>query len=373
MLGAIMLMLGVTTARAATPATAGVFVPHSLTAHLRSHAAAILADGTVLITGGLDNSSTAQNTAAIYNPATGVTTILGVTMSVPRYDHTATLLSDGRVLIAGGNTTGGNPVSSAELYSPSSQTFTPLGSPMTVARALHTATLLEDGTVLLAGGLCGGTCTTGGGGNSNGGITNAAEIFNPSDGSFNGVGNMTTTRQGQTATRLSDGTVLIAGGISAGTPGSGNGADSTNSAELYRPNSQNFRTTGNMANSRVAHTATALDDGTVLITGGASGSSPIFTTNALPSVEIYTVSSKTFAQLTTTMTTPRVSHAAALLQNGSVLIAGGLDDTLTALASAEIYDAVAKTFTATAASMDTARSVHTATALVDGTVLIVGG
>ena len=97
----------------------------------------------------------------------------------------------------------------------------------------------------------------------------------------------------------------------------------------------------------------------------------MFPNNALPSAEIY--SGGTFSQLTTTMSTPRVSHAAVLLQNGSVLIAGGLDDTLTALASAEIYDAVAKTFTATAASMDTARSVHTATALVDGTVLIVGG
>jgi hypothetical protein len=146
MLGAIMLMLSVTIARAATPAQAGVFVPHALIAHLQSHATTLLADGTVLITGGLDNSSTAQNTAAVYNPATGVTTILGVTMSVPRYDHTATLLSDGRVLIAGGNTTGGTPVSSAELYSPSTTTFTPLGSPMTVARAPFGMTTLTSTT-----------------------------------------------------------------------------------------------------------------------------------------------------------------------------------------------------------------------------------
>src|SRR5258708_8260726 len=75
---AAMMAFHVPSASAATPATAGVFVPHAVppTAHRQSHATTILADGTVLITGGLDNSNVAQNTAAIYNPATGLTTIL---------------------------------------------------------------------------------------------------------------------------------------------------------------------------------------------------------------------------------------------------------------------------------------------------------
>jgi galactose oxidase-like protein len=354
---------------AATPATSGVFVPHSLTVHLQNHATTLLSDGTVLITGGVDHSGTVQSSAEIYDPATGITTVLSNTMNMPRDGHTATLLSDGSVLIAGGNTTGGSPVSSAELYSPSAQTFALVGSSMTVERALHSATLLEDGTVLLAGGLCGNSCTTGAGGNSVNGITFTAEIFDPTGASFTAVGNMRLAQQSHTATRLNDGTVLLAGGIS----NSGGGVAPTNGAELYRPSSQSFGGAGSMTNSRSSHTATLLNDGTVLITGGASGPFPIFTTNALPSAEIFIPSPRSFTQLSATMTTPRVAHAAALLQNGTVLIAGGQDDTLIGLSSAEIYDSVAKTFTATAASMDVARSQHTATALVDGTVLLVGG
>ena len=64
MLVASVMTLHVTVARGATSATAGVFVPHALSAHLQSHATTMLADGTVLITGGLDNSSTVKNTAA---------------------------------------------------------------------------------------------------------------------------------------------------------------------------------------------------------------------------------------------------------------------------------------------------------------------
>jgi hypothetical protein len=349
----IALLLWSTPAGAVSPLTSAVFVPRASTLHLKEHAATLLDDGTVLITGGADDSGTVQSSAEVYDPATGLTTTLPAAMSAPRMGHTATLLDDGRVLIAGGTSTGNAVLTTAEIYSPSTRTFAAVPAPMS-ARTFHSATLLQDGTVLLAGG------------NNGSAAVNSGEIFNPSVLTFTAVGNtMTQGRQNHTATRLTDGTVLIAGGSSGGTP--------TNLADLYRPASNTFAATGSMVDSRSSHTATLLDDGTVLVTGGASGPAPMFATNALPSAEIFTISNHRFAQLDASMSSPRVTQTAALLQDGTVLIAGGLDDTLTPLTSTDIYDPVSKTFTATAVVMDVARSQHTATALIDGTVLETGG
>jgi N-acetylneuraminic acid mutarotase len=72
------------------------------------------------------------------------------------------------------------------------------------------------------------------------------------------------------------------------------------------------------------------------------------------------------------LATARYSHTATLLQNGQVLVAGGLSPTFAPLASAELYDPASDTWTA-AASMASARSAQTATLLQNGMVLVVGG
>ncbi len=72
-------------------------------------------------------------------------------MTVARYAHTATLLADGMVLVAGGLPNPSTFLTSAELYDPAAGTFTPTGS-MTVARVGPTATLLPSEKVLIAGG-----------------------------------------------------------------------------------------------------------------------------------------------------------------------------------------------------------------------------
>jgi hypothetical protein len=116
-------------------------------------AAVLLADGRVLITGGL--SGDAMNEAEIYDPATGRFTITGA-MSQPRQQHTATRLADGSVLIAGGlaevgfnNYTLG--LATAERWVPALNTFVPAGG-LEARRNAHTAVLMSDNTVLLAGG-----------------------------------------------------------------------------------------------------------------------------------------------------------------------------------------------------------------------------
>ncbi len=130
--------------------------------------------------------------------------------------------------------------------------------------------------------------------------------------------------------------------------------------------------TGNMTIARRSHTATLLNDGKVLIAGGFDNSNDVgFVNVALASAELYDAATGKFLS-TGNMTTPRYGHTATLLNNGLVLIVGGLDAVGRVQTSAELYDPVSGAFTATG-SMGAGRVFHTATLLNNGAVLLAGG
>jgi hypothetical protein len=123
--------------------------------------------------------------------------------------------------------------------------------------------------------------------------------------------------------------------------------------------------------ARYGHTATPLDDGRVLVTGGHAGA-------PLAGAELYDPAKNGWSKAAS-MNVARHGHAAALLPSGKVLVAGGFAPAADPTApvggytsTAEIYDPAADTWTK-AADMRTARFRPTMTALPDGRVLVAGG
>jgi hypothetical protein len=130
-----------------------------------------------------------------------------------------------------------------------------LTGPLGVGRQIHTATLLTDGGVLVAGGYASGD-----------GPIASATRYDPRTRVFSQTGSMLNARGSHTATLLPDGDVLVAGGGSASWTG---GAGSFfAAAELYDPKTGSFKPTGSMSTARESHTATRLADGRVLVAGG---------------------------------------------------------------------------------------------------------
>jgi alpha-tubulin suppressor-like RCC1 family protein len=175
---------------------------------------------------------------------------------------------------------------------------------------------------------------------------------------------MQTARYYQTATLLNNGQVLVTGGAGA------NGAAMA-SAELFNPATGTFSSTGTMISARMRHTATLLANGMVLVAGGMGANS-----KDLDTAELYDPTAKTFTTVAGIMTVTRIDQTATLFlagpDTGKVLLAGGFDDSSNARNTAELFDPTSKSFTATT-SMISAHTYHTATLLNDGTVLLAGG
>ncbi|MEP6639592.1 MAG: kelch repeat-containing protein [Chloroflexota bacterium] len=312
----------------------------------------LLQDGKVLAVGGQQPGRSLAS-AELYDPTTGSWTTAG-TMSHARSFPTAIRLNSGKVLVAGGagDTVG---ATKADLYDPATNTWTAAGD-MTEIRGQHAAVLLSDGRVLVLGG------------NQGDQVPGTAELYDPTKGTWTATGNMTMLRASPSATLLDDGRVLVAGGF---------GKDGA-SAELYDPATGTWAATGSMAQARAdGQTATRLQDGRVLVTGDPSSAAELFD----PAVGTWTSARDlSVAQPGRSATLLTPGQTATLLADGRVLLAGGLGADGNGATSAQIYKpgrasglGAGPGFWTSIEPMPKGRISGQAVRLPDDRVLVVGG
>jgi N-acetylneuraminic acid mutarotase len=284
---------------------------------------------------------------------------------------TSTALADGTVLEVGGINGDCSSVVPAQfqslalttLFDASTENRITLGSNAHAASGASGARL-SDGRVLVVGGMTDRIPTTVD-------ATASSRIFDLASNEWSPAATMLTARSDHAAVVLENDQILVVGGQ--------NGLSGVfASAERYDPQANAWQAAGSMSLPRHRHTASLLDDGRVLVVGGSNSNATCTCTTFQSAADLYDPGTDEWNP-TGSLITARYDHTATRLPDGMVLVAGGFGgtpDTLhasgDALSTVELYDPASGTW-ASAAAMSTPRSQHTATLLDSGRVLVVGG
>jgi hypothetical protein len=334
----------------------------------RTGSAVPLADGRVLFAGGGDPQDNNLATAAVYTPAAGTWAVTG-SMAASRRVHSLTSLGGGRVLAVGGLT------GTLQFPLPATRTaelYDPAAGTWTATGSLGLARHDHSASLLPDGRVlvAGGTFVRSASSNAS---TETCEIYDPSTGVWSAAAPMSDARSGHCAVTLADGRVLVIGGWRYTTLDAGVG---TAYCELFDPATGTWSPTGSMSTPRHSHQAVLLPDGTVLAIGGGVrqlGGESVVDPHSVSTVERFDPSSRQWSPAAG-LPWPRSEHLATVLDNGHVLVAGGCDQALsdTGYHSVLLYDPVGDVWTA-GAPMATPRRDFSMARLPDGGVLVVAG
>jgi hypothetical protein len=365
-----------------TPQRPGTFLPalHQPALPIAGGTAAQAPDGTLLFVGG--SGPVAQR----YDSRTEDWQAAGVTFGVGMLSQ-STDLADGRILFTGGlDLSTGQPTGRAAVYDPIARTTTVLA--MAQPRAGHGASRLGNGKVLVTGGI--GLVDLQNPLAMLGSILASTEVFDPATGTFAPGPNLLEPRALHTSTTLTNGHALIAGGITllpiVGVP------TVSSTAYKFNPSTNSFGLPAVFSGARFLHSAAPLSNGKVLLAGGLSldlttflqsGRIQDFVVGTRTDCQVYSPSLFGFGTFATVdgMQQGRAGAAIAPLPNGGALVAGGftvtIDGTtgtfeLAASATADRFTQGPNALQPTG-SMAAGRLFPTTVNLPDGTVMVVGG
>jgi len=337
-------------------------------------AAVKLGSGKVLVIGGtVAGGSTPVSTVELYDPATNTWTTKA-SLGTARGEHTATTFDTGkRVLVIGGY--GTTNLSTAEIYDSTTDTWTTKALPATVPnggsfptamRRSHTAILGKDGKVYVFAGK-----------NDSSFFYDSILAFTSGSDTFSVL-----TAKFDEPTKdvvpllLSDGKVLLTGG---GSRDSGGKERMSRSVNVFDPAAGTMTRKSDMPVPRTNH-------GAVQLTAGVSSGKVLVFAGAIPTPDesglvpsqggaIYDLSTDTWSPAPF-LSTKRFVFQWAPLPSGRILAAGGASEfgstTLTASSTAEVFDPVANAWLP-AGTMSSSRGAGIAAALDDGSVLVAGG
>ncbi len=294
------------------PATNTWKATGSLNLARESHEAVLLADGRVLVAGGLAGLLT--KTVEIYDPATETWTFTKAMLNLE--PGTLVLLADGRVLAPGGRK---ESAATCELYDPGTGKWSITGS-LNIGRNGVQATRLNDGRVLAVGGVEPMTPS----------YVRECELYDPIRGTWSFTGTLNQSHAYFEQVLLADGRVLIAGALVGQT-------NPSRIVEIFDPNTGIWTISHPLTTPRLNFTANLLNNGNVFAAGGSNDG---VGNDVLTSIEEFEAATGRWHLLNTTLATPRWFHAATTLLDGRVLIAGGSSfGVLQLIPDAEIFTA----------------------------------
>ncbi|MFI5298604.1 MAG: Kelch repeat-containing protein [Polyangiales bacterium] len=277
-------------------------LPFSTTGNYTDFTSTVLANGTVLMTGGFSPNGI-ETSAWLYdgkNPPVQTTN----SMSAPRVDHTATTLKDGRVLVVGGGSIhgGATPTTSVDIFDPGTGKFTPVAATLQ-PHAAHSATLLNDGRVLVALGWAGG------------GVSNVVEVYDVGKNIWTQLTSLKTSRYLHQAVSLPDGRVAILGGATNFC------CAAYTDVDIFDPTKNTFAPGAPMPNARSGFLAFLDNVGHLVVAGGVG---TVTGTTGLATSDIYDPIAGTWST-GVAMPHPRNDGYYAVMSGSRVLWAGGLN------------------------------------------------
>ena len=225
---------------------------------------------------------------------------------------------------------------------------------------LNTLSVLPDSRVLVAGGLCDIARAV-----NEPGIfepQTTTSIWNSKTMAWEAGPILRNARIYHTATVMPDGNVMLLGGL--GDPLHTSPQEPLASGEIFS-GAVNVPM-DSMAIARAKHSATLLNDGSIVVIGGQGRN-----TTTLSTVEMWSSLRRTW-ELRSPMLEPRYAHTANLMTDGRILVAGGIGAQGEALNTTEFFDPVRNTW-APGPPLPQHLQSHTGTVLADGTVVLAGG